>query len=77
MKISAYIEELKAILKTEGDLDCYYAVDEEGNGYGEILYSCSILYKEKKHGDIENIAEEDFENGEYDFEDYEKVICVN
>ena len=44
MKLSKYIEGLQEILESRGDLDCYYAIDDEGNGYQKVVYSGTIFY---------------------------------
>ena len=44
-KISELIKELQNIQKNNGDLDCYYSVDDEGNGYRKIEYSPTIMFK--------------------------------
>ena len=91
MKISELIKELQNIQKNNGDLDCYYSVDDEGNGYRKIGYSPTIMFKLIDDGnDLRNLNEfnecveeheEEFEFGKEDinFEplEVEYVVCVN
>jgi len=44
MKLSKYIASLQEILDTEGDLDCYYSIDDEGNGYQQVHYDGTVLF---------------------------------
>ena len=44
MKLKKYIEGLQAILEKHGNLECYYARDDEGNGYQQVGYDGSVLY---------------------------------
>lgn len=63
MKISEIIKNLQSFMSEHGDLDCYYAEDDEGNCYHEVYYKPSLFYK-NDYGNIfsyvqnqENIAE--------------------
>lgn len=47
MKLSQYIEELQKVLKENGDLRCYYAMDDEGNGYQEVVFSPGMCYTDE------------------------------
>lgn len=44
MKISEMITNLQSFLEEHGDLDCYYAVDDEGNAYHEVYYEPSLYF---------------------------------
>lgn len=84
IKLSKYIEELNKLLKKEGDVDCFYAADEEGNSYKKVNYTGTIYFldiQEFKQGDISLISKEDFEekineNPEL-INSYKKVIIIN
>ena len=65
MKISEMIKNLEEFMAENGDLDCWYATDDEGNAYHEIYYSPTFSYV-NEDGDM--YSEEDLE--EY-LEDYE------
>ena len=74
MKISEMIKNLQEFMKENGDLDCYYAVDDEGNGYSEIHYTPSKYYV-SKYGDV--MQYEDLEEYELHIEDVKPVCIVN
>ena len=65
MKISEMIKNLQEFMAEHGDLDCWYATDDEGNAYHEVYFSPSFRYVNK---DSEMYSEADIE--EY-LEDYE------
>lgn len=44
MKISEMIQNLQEFMTEHGDLDCYYAVDDEGNDYKNIYYTPTLFY---------------------------------
>ena len=44
MKLSKYIAGLQKIFDINGDLDCYYAIDDEGNGYQQVNYDGSLYF---------------------------------
>ena len=44
MKLSEYIKALQNILKTEGELPLFCAIDEEGNGFYQMTYIPEIRY---------------------------------
>lgn len=44
MKISEMIKNLQEFMDEHGDLDCFYAIDDEGNGYGKVHYEPSLYY---------------------------------
>lgn len=75
MKISEMIANLQGFMKEHGDLECYYAADDEGNAYHPVYYSPSCYYV-NQHGDMyqeEDIRDEDPE----DIEDLKPVCIVN
>ena len=44
MKLSEYIKGLEKILEEEGDMDCYYSSDDEGNDYYSLDYDGTVCY---------------------------------
>ena len=44
MKISKMIENLQKFMAEHGDLDCWYASDDEGNSYQEVYNAPSKYY---------------------------------
>lgn len=64
MKISQMIKNLQTILSDYGDVDCWYAVDDEGNAYHPINWAPSIYYA-NHYGDVfqeEDLKDEDPED---------------
>ena len=75
MKISEMINGLQEFMAEHGDIDCYYAVDDEGNAYHEVYYDPSLHYV-NEYGDI--FTEEDYEDtDEEDREDLTPICVVN
>ena len=74
MKISEMIKNLQSFMEENGDLDCYYAVDDEGNGYSKIYYEPSKYYANE---DEEVYHFEDLEYMEIDIEDVTPICVVN
>lgn len=64
------INNLQAFMRTYGDLDCYYAVDDEGNAYHEVHYTPSRYYV-NECGDV-------YQEADIDPEDIAelKPICI-
>jgi hypothetical protein len=46
MKLSEYIKSLQDFLKENGDMNCFYAIDDEGNGYQQVNYGGTLFYTE-------------------------------
>lgn len=44
MKLSEYIVGLQAFLQENGDMDAYYAADDEGNAYQDVGHAGSLFY---------------------------------
>lgn len=51
MKISEMIKNLQVFMDEYGDIDCWYAVDDEGNEYHEVYYD-PTLYGINIYGEI-------------------------
>ena len=75
MKLSKYIKKLEKILKDNGDMECCYSIDDEGNQYNLVVYEPSILYINKDNEDNRDI--EIFSKEEIEDEEVEKIVCVN
>ena len=75
MKVSEMINNLKEFMEAYGDLDCYYATDDEGNEYREVYYDPSMYYI-NSDGDV--YQQEDFDDAdEEDREDLRPICIVN
>ena len=75
MKISEMIKNLQSFMDEYGDLECWYAVDDEGNGYCRVHYEPSCYYV-NTYGDMfqeEDLVDEDPE----DVSELTKVCIVN
>ena len=44
MKISEMIKNLEEFKEKHGDIECWYAEDDEGNGHRRIYYKPSLRY---------------------------------
>lgn len=75
MKISEMIKNLQEFMAEHGDIDCWYAKDDEGNGYQEIYYSPTLMYA-NKYDDVFGQADYD-EADEDDKEDLTPICIVN
>ena len=76
MKLKKYIEGLQKVLDEHGDIECYYARDDEGNGYQEVGYNGTIFYvRHLQHYIDELYSEEDVED--YELENAVKICVVN
>lgn len=75
MKISEMIKNLQEFMAKHGDLDCWYATDDEGNGYREVYFDPSFRYVDED-GEVYN-NEEDLEDCEVDMEDVTPICIVN
>lgn len=81
MKVSEMIKNLQKFMEENGDIDCYYAKDDEGNGYSEVYYSPTLMYVDG-YGEAYSIEsiEQDKKDGYLTDEEYagfEKVCIVN
>lgn len=75
MKISEMIANLKEFEEKYGDLDCWYATDDEGNEYREVYYDPSFRYVDED-GNVYN-DEEDVEQCYVDMEDVTPICIIN
>ena len=74
MKISEMIKNLQEFMADHGDLECWYAVDDEGNAYQEVHYAPSKYYV-SEDGDVMQV--EDLEYYELHMEDVKPICIVN
>lgn len=74
MKISDMIENLKEFKAEHGDLEVWYAVDDEGNAYLPIHFSPSLYYTNGDGDVYQNL--EDFDPEDY-VEDIRQICIVN
>ena len=75
MKISEMIENLAAVMAERGDLECYYAVDDEGNAYNPVYFAPSVRWVNKYD---EVFQDEDLEGeDEEDIAELEMICIVN
>lgn len=75
MKISEMIKNLQKFMAEQGDLECWYATDDEGNGYHQIYYYPSLYYIDSDYEIYGSL--EDLEIDEENMEDEGiKPICV-
>ena len=73
MKISDMIRNLYGFLKENGDLECWYAADDEGNEYREVHFPPSLYYA-NDNGDVyQSIQDFDFNE---DLVDGIRQICI-
>lgn len=79
MRVSEMIKNLQEFMNEHGDLNCWYAADDEGNRYQEIHYNPSLFYVDTSrtrsyegYGDLEEAEECDA-----DIEKLNPVCIVN
>lgn len=75
MKISEMIKNLQSFMEEHGDLDCWYAIDDEGNGYQEIQYEPSLYCVANYNGEVYTM--EDVGWMELEHDDYKEICVVN
>ena len=44
MQVSEMIKNLQKFMKEYGDLECWYAIDDEGNNFKKVYYDPSLRY---------------------------------
>ena len=74
MKVSEMIKNLQEFMTENGDLECWYSVDDEGNAYNKLYYAPSKYYVNE---DDEVCQLADIEYYEEDVEDYEAICVIN
>ena len=79
MKVSEMIKNLQGFLEKNGDLECWYAIDDEGNGFKTVVYKPSLMYLDTDY-EVYNANElqEIFEEDPFDsIDNYTKVCVIN
>ena len=75
MKISEMIKNLEEFKAEHGDIDCWYATDDEGNEYHEVYFDPSFRYVDK---DGEMYANEiELDECDMDIEDVTPICIIN
>lgn len=75
MIISEMIKNLEEVMAENGDIECYYAVDDEGNAYHPV-YFVPTVYWMNKYGDM--FSEKDLEDEDPDdIAELTQVCIVN
>lgn len=74
MKISDMIKNLQEFMAKNGDLECWYAVDDEGNAYHEVYFKPSKYYSSEEHGVLQD---EDLEYYGLHKMDVEPICIIN
>lgn len=75
MKISEMIKNLQEFMDENGDIECWYAEDDEGNGYHKVYYDPSLYYV-NTYGDV--YQQEDYDEvDEEDKKDLRPICIVN
>lgn len=74
MKVSQMIKNLQEFKKKYGDLDCWYAVDDEGNDYHEVYWPPSLCYlgDDEVYSNMEDAYDCDLEP-----KDVQEICIVN
>ena len=75
MKVSEMIKNLQEFMDENGDLDCWFAENNEGSDYHEVYYSPCLYYTNKKGEVIVSFQDIDFDN-EY-INDMKQICVVN
>ena len=75
MKVSEMIKNLQEFMEVHGDIDCWYAVDDEGNGYQEVHFDPSKYYVDEDKNVYTSI--EDVEYCDLNIEDVRPICIVN
>lgn len=73
MKVSEMITNLKVFMYENGDLDCWYAQDDEGNAYHEVYYEPTLYYVDE-HGIV--YTQEDFDDVDIKDIKWLTPVCV-
>jgi hypothetical protein len=83
MKLSKYIECLQSFLRVLGDHECYYAVDDEGNGYQQVNYAGTMFFVDKEELEESPYRLDSVYSSEYvealeeDQEDLVPIVVIN
>ena len=75
MKVSEMIKNLEEFKAEHGDIDCWYAIDDEGNGYKKVYFDPSLHYVDDNN-DV-YVSAEDVEDCDLSIEDVTPICIVN
>ena len=75
MKVSEMIKNLQEFMNEYGDLDCWYCIDDEGNGYHVVNYEPTLMFILKYNGEV--ISPEDAAWREEDPDSCDEICVVN
>lgn len=74
MKISEMIKNLQNLMEENGDLECWYAVDDEGNAYHRIYFKPSMYFANE---DDEVYHPDDLEYIDLNEENIRPICIIN
>lgn len=75
MKISEMIKNLEEFKAEHGDIDCWYATDDEGNDYHEVYFDPSFRYVDED-GEM-YVNEIELDECNMDIEDVTPICIIN
>ena len=75
MNISEMIKNLQEFMEEHGDLECWYAIDDEGNDFKRVCYDPSLRYTAEWFDDT--YTAEDLDWMEEDPNDCTAICIVN
>lgn len=75
MKVSEVIENLQNFMEKHGDINCWYAVDDEGNAHHPVYFKPSRAYYNDDYGMM--YEEEDLAYCGLHRNDVELVCVIN
>ena len=76
MHISEMIKNLKEFMDEHGDLECWYATDDEGNEYNKIHWAPS-RYLVTRYGEVYQDDQDVLEYCDVDIKDTRPICIVN
>jgi hypothetical protein len=74
MTLNEYIEQLQKLAKQYPDAVLIYASDNEGNSFGTVWKSPSVMYFNQEY---QEAYDPDSKDEDFDFSDYPVAICIN
>jgi hypothetical protein len=79
MKLSEYIQKLQNFMEKNGDLNCFYSSDDEGNEYIKVSFSPSALFTTEPEGyRVDMISQEGLADlDDEDKSEFFKVCVIN
>lgn len=70
IRISDLIARLSDIKEIHGDLECYYASDDEGNSYQRVAYPANTMYLNNDNEIMSPLSVKEAK-------EYKHVCCIN